>query len=123
MRIYTLYKSFTATADAAANFMVVAKGRIKCVVFSVGAQLNADAEFFHVEVGAVPTIQSRTNDSVGAIAICKGMCGLLTSGANQCGYNLIVPVDYPVEAQDKIYLHGVLTGTTSVDCSALVYVV
>jgi len=123
MRIYTLYKSFTATADAAVNFMVVANGRIKCVVFAIAAVLNADAEFFHVELGAVPTIQSRTNDSVGAIAVCKGMAGILTSGGSQCGYNFIVPTDWPVKAQDKIYLHGVLTGTNSVDVTVLVYVI
>jgi len=121
--IYTLYKVFTATADAAVNFMVIKAGSIRMVQWAIGAQLNADAEAFTVELGAVPTIQCRTNDSVGAISVCRFTASLLTSGGMGTGVNVNFPCDYPVSAMDKIYLHAVLAGTNSVDCGVLVYVV
>lgn len=122
MRIYTLYKSFTATADAGATVTMAQKGRVVGIALSVAGDLDADNEFFQVEVGAVPTCQSRTNDSQGCLATVKAYNGLLTSGAINGSANNYFPCNFPVEAGDKIYMHGVLTGTTSVDATALVYV-
>lgn len=122
MRTYTLFKSFTATADAGATCTVVSKGTIVGVSWSVAGILNADAEFYHVELGTVPTCQGRTNDSQGAVSIVKAEAGLLTSGSVNGAANNYFPCRVPVDAGDKLYLHGVLTGTNSVDATCLIYV-
>lgn len=124
MRIYTLYKAFTATADAAVNVQVQQNGTIRQIEISTDPDLDADAEKYTIELGMATTMQGRIHDSVGALANVSEGWGLAgAAGGGKMGINQVIPCNYPVKAGDKIYLHGLLTGVNDVKATVLVTVV
>lgn len=123
MRIYTLYKAFTATADAAVNVQMQQNGTIRQIEISTNPDLDADGELYAVEVGLATTMQGRIHDSVGALAVVNEGVGLAgAAGGLPLGKNVIVPCAVPVKAGDKVYLHGLLSGTADVKCTVLLTV-
>jgi len=110
----------SAASNAACNVQVVAAGRIRCVQFSVSADLDADSEAYIVELATVPTIQARTHNSQGSIATVSETNYLLTSGAAISGQNVSYPCDIPVEAGQLTYPNGALTGTSAVKVTCIV---
>jgi hypothetical protein len=122
MRIYTLYSAVGTTTNAACNVSIVSSGRIKQIIVCAFGVLNADGERYQLEVGAVPTIQGTTHDSVGSIAFVQEGCGILTTGGQNGGINSVIPCDYAVASGDKIYLHWVLSGTNDCRATVLLYV-
>lgn len=121
-RIYTLYKAFTATTDAAVNVIVIASARLVAVQWATIADLDADGEQYRLEVGWATTMQSGINDSQGAISCIAEALALTTSGIGVTRSNVVHPCDYPLKAGDKIYLHGLLTGVGLVNASVILHV-
>jgi len=123
MRLYTLYKAFTATADAAVNVQIQQSGTIRQIEITTNPDLDADGENYAVEVGLATTMQGRIHDSVGALAVVnENFTYLGAAGAASNGRNEIIPCSIPVKAGDKVYLHGLLSGTADVKCTAILTV-
>lgn len=123
MRIYTLYKAFTATADAAVNVQVQQNGTIRQIQIITDPDLDSDGERYTIELGLATTMQGRTHDSVGALAITsESFSAVGAAGGSAAGKDTITPCAVPVKAGDKIYLHGLLTGTVDVKATVLVTV-
>jgi hypothetical protein len=123
MRIYTLYKAFTATADAAVNVQIQQNGTIRQIEIITDPDLDADGERYTVEVGMAVSMQGRIHDSVGALAQVSEACAITgAAGGGASGKSEVIPCAYPVKAGDKVYLHGLLTGTTDVKATVLITV-
>lgn len=122
MLIYTLFKAFTGSADGAVSVTMVRRGVIRSIIMSAQPDLDADGELFSVEVATIPIFSSRTNDATGALCCVCQCYSLTTSGSATSGVNEQFILDYPVEAGQKLYLNGLLTGVGSVPATALVYV-
>lgn len=125
MRIYTLYKVFTATLDNGASVTMVKAGTIVAIQFASAGVLDATAELYQVELSTVPILQSTTNDSQGALATVREECvspAGATAGMSVGGVNISYPCAMRIEAGEKLYLNALLTGTTSVKVSCLVHV-
>lgn len=123
MRIYTLYKAFTATADAAVNIQIQFRGIIRQIAFVVSGKLDANGEAYIIECGLATTMQSRIHDSVGALAAVSATNVIANSESGIVdAQNIIFPCSQPVLAGDKVYLHGLLTGINDVKATCLVTV-
>lgn len=121
-RIYTLYKAFTATADAAVNVQMVQSGTIRQIQITTAPDLDADGESYQVELGFGVTMQGRIHDSQGALATVAEVVQISGTGESVAGKNVVIPCAYSVKAGDKLYLHGLLSGTVDVKCTVLVTV-
>lgn len=122
MTQYYLYNTFTGTANAGAQIQIIQKGRIIGVQWCVTADLDADGEYFAVELSLVPIYQSDTNDSKGIISNIRQLAAVGAAGTAVSGTNLFVPVDVPVGAGQLLYLNGGLSGTQAVKTSCIVSV-
>lgn len=121
--IYTLYKAFTATTDGAVSVTMVRSCKIKGIQWSVQPDLDADGEIFSIELSKAPILGNRIHDSQGVLSCICGCCSLTTSGVGITDYNLYQGVDIPIGAGEKLYLNGLLTGTTSVPATCIVFTV
>lgn len=119
----TLKAQFAATADNAAEITCLKPGRIKGIQFVTKGDLDADAENYTVEVSKKPFMQGETNDSDNVLCIQSGYAYLLTSGFGDNARNIYCPMDVPWATGEKLYLNGVLTGTTGVTAIAIIHIV
>lgn len=115
MHTRQLYASFSATANAAAFIDINKACRIKSIQITLATVLDADGEDALVEVSKVPYAQTTTNDALNVLAMAyHGIQGVGTPATiADMGVNIAIPTDIPMEAGERVYLNGVLSGTTS----------
>jgi hypothetical protein len=123
MRNYLIYAGFTQSADAAAQIQIIRNGTIVGVQWSVFGDLDANSEYFQIELSTVPTYQSAINDTQGVLsAVGQQAAGAEAAGFAIIGVNLFVPLKIPVQAGQLLYLNSQLVGTGNVDATAIVQV-
>ena len=123
MSVYKLFNSFAASADGAASLDVQFDGVITAVDWSVRANLDADDEFYVCEVSFLSTSTFSANDARGSISMIAEQAGLLTSGAMVTnGNKAVAGMRIPVNAGERIYLHGQLSVTGAVTAQVYLHV-
>lgn len=120
MRNYYLFKNFTSSADAGATITLPQGGTIKHIQLVTKADLDADGETYAVELSLVPTFQAHTNDAQGILAVAASQNTSTATAVASTTSN--VPCNARVNAGDKLYLNGLLTGVNDVSVYAIVSV-
>lgn len=111
--------NFTATANAAAYVEFTRAAKIRMIQISIQADLDAEGEYYNVDLSTVPYYQGSTNDSQGILATMNDYLGGAV-GPSQ-GVNIVIPCDIQVENGQRIYLNGVLSGTQIVNVRAVLH--
>lgn len=102
----TVYKLYGATVqDNVANLDIQEDGIIEGCLMSMGPDLDADGENMMMEVSFSSVSGFTNNDTRASLCGCRSQNGLLTSGAINCAINLYVPMNTPVSAGERMYLH------------------
>lgn len=120
----TIYKLYSATqTDAAASVDIQEDGVIEGVLFDLDVS-GADAlnDAIKAEVSFASTSGFTSNDTRASLAGTHFRQEFLTSGGGpNCG-GPYVPMEIPVSAGERIYLHMVAAGTVVVACQVWIYV-
>lgn len=91
--------------NAVASIDVPEDGRLVGCQWAMYGDLDADQEFLEAELSFMATNQLSTNDARGAISSVKCRANLTTSGAAVNGVNTHHPMNLPVAAGERLYLH------------------
>jgi len=122
MTVYKLRNTLTVTADSVAQLDVQFDGILKAFWWSIRADMDADSESYSVECSFLSTTTINANDSRGSIAqaaeSASGTPGFVMSGVNSG----LSGLDILVSQGERIHMHGVLTGTGSVNAAIYLYV-
>jgi len=115
-----LFATFAATANAQAYIEIVRACRLRQIQMSITHDLEVDNESFAIELSLVPYYQASTNDAQGILAVMSGRLTVLTAvGGVVSEMNKVFPCDIPLEAGQRIYLNGVLTGVNLVTAACV----
>ncbi len=122
MSIYKLRFNFSATAEGAVNIDIQFDGEITAYWWKINADMDADAEKYDIEVSFLSSNTTAINDARGSITQAgdqaSGTPGFLRSSVNAGLGGLRIPV----VAGERVHMHGILTGTGSVDAACYLYV-
>lgn len=112
MRIYQLYATGSATANAAASVQMLRSGRIKSVRFAVSWDSVTDNAILFGEVALNNAGLTQQNDATGVIAGFSANNNLLTSGMTMGAINIQHLLDCPITLGQFVYLNFLVpTGT------------
>lgn len=96
-------------------------GKIIGVQYAFTSDLDGDGEGFIIALEDVPTIQARTNEAQGTIAVWGAEMSVTTSGVAVVAINGYYPLPpFPVLAGQKLYLNG--SGDSVVTSCLLIYI-
>ncbi len=115
MRTYKLLAGGqSSAADAVANCLITRNGRIKSVRWEGQIDQVADNSVLAMELSVRPTNQLATNDTIGDISCLRVHNNLVTSGVGVGRLSKQELVDFPIAANERLYLHiGTCTTTTT----------
>lgn len=121
--ILGLYGAYTGGAeDAIAQLDIPQDGVITGVDWDGNANLDADNEESIVELSFIATNQADQNDVRGRISSITARISLTTSGIATVQMNKFVgPMDLPVAAGERIYLHSKSTSGVNGSCRCNVH--
>jgi len=115
IKIYKLYATVTATADAAASYDVQEDGEICSILLDQNIN-SADAlnDGIDTEVSFSSVSGFTSNDTRASLIGKRSHQHFLTSGGGPVGGSSFItfaPFGIPVSAGERLYLHILLTGT------------
>lgn len=111
MRTYKLYAALS-NSDNIANVDIVRSGRIRSIRYAARGDFDADAESVDLELSTQATNQLTTNDSIGDIDAVRARLSLTGGTESFIAMNYQRTVDFPVAANERVYLHCALAGAT-----------
>jgi len=125
VKVYKMYAQAMTSTDAAASYDVQEDGEICSVLLDIiGTADDALNDGGGSEVSFASVSGFSTNDTRASIVGGRQNQGFLTSGGGPVGKSVFItfaPYGIPVAAGERLYLHIIVTGTSTITCSAWVY--
>lgn len=121
MKTTLLYAAVTASQNAANSIELANRTRVHGLQISMFADLDADLEDVTFEISTVPYAQSNQNDSRGILFIGSIGMNLTTQGAVINRLVGFFPVDYTMQAGERLYINAAASGTTLASIACLVH--
>lgn len=113
-----MYGASTTTADAVASMDVAEDGVIEGALFNQIVIGDASGEGGSWELSFASVSAFTTNDTRASLATVGAICNAIGGGHG----NTYVPMDIPVSAGERLYLHTAVSGTpTGNNLRATVY--
>lgn len=121
MSTYKLFGAGTGGVEnGVAQIDIQFDGTISSIHGSMISTVDADDEFASVEASFLATNTTAVNDARGSLITLQAQSSLVTSGFSINGVNSGVgPVDIPVNAGERIFLH--INSSAGVVTSAQIY--
>ena len=109
-----MYGNVTGAVDNFTSVLMAKNGRVKSVRWEVSVDATADASRLSLELSTSPTNHLTTNDSIGDFSAAQFFNNLTTSGQSAFSIRKQEFVDYPVAANERLYIHcGIATTATA----------
>jgi hypothetical protein len=113
MRTYKIYGSISATAEAGLAVIVVRNCRVKSIRWEASFDAPADNAAIALELSTVSTSHLAASDSTGDISTLRFLTNFVTSGMAIGRASKQEFVDFPVAANERLYIHTLVVGTVT----------
>jgi hypothetical protein len=121
MRRLKLYATSAGTGNAIANVVIPSAGRLRGIQWSVWADSITDNAGVDLEISLASATEIAVNGSQQCVSQVGVRQNFVTSGLSAISITPFHPVDIPVVQGQIIYLHSVVVGTITFNCTAIIH--